>query len=131
MSPGPTPSERLFRGTGEAYEDEVPLPEPPPWRRPPAGTGARPRRPYLIGDDQVDVVNAALRLRRPLLVTGNPGTGKSSLAYAIADELGLQATHIGRTLRNIPPAAVYRIARRPVPLQANPVPAITMIRERV
>lgn len=34
-------------------------------------------------------VNAALYLRRPLLVTGGPGTGKSSLAYSVAAELGL------------------------------------------
>jgi MoxR-like ATPase len=35
------------------------------------------------------MVNAAIYLRRPLLVTGRPGTGKSSLAYLIARELGL------------------------------------------
>src|ERR1700745_1642060 len=29
-------------------------------------------------------VNAALRLRRPILVTGAPGTGKTSLAYSVA-----------------------------------------------
>lgn len=34
------------------------------------------------------MVNAALYLRRPLLITGRPGTGKSSLAYAVARELG-------------------------------------------
>lgn len=34
-------------------------------------------------------VNAAIRLRRPLLVTGLPGSGKTSLAHAIAAELGL------------------------------------------
>jgi MoxR-like ATPase len=34
-------------------------------------------------------VNAAIKLRRPLLVTGTPGTGKTSLAYAIAHELQL------------------------------------------
>ncbi|MFN7677326.1 MAG: AAA family ATPase, partial [Cyanobacteriota bacterium] len=34
-------------------------------------------------------VNAAIHLRRPLLVTGTPGTGKTSLAYAIAHELRL------------------------------------------
>ncbi|MDX3228948.1 MoxR family ATPase [Streptomyces sp. ME19-01-6] len=44
--------------------------------------------------EEADVVNAALILRRPLLVTGRPGTGKSTLAYRIARELGL-----GRVLR--------------------------------
>jgi MoxR-like ATPase len=37
----------------------------------------------------VDAVNAALYLRRPLLVTGKPGAGKTSLAYAVAWELKL------------------------------------------
>lgn len=34
-------------------------------------------------------VNAAIFLRRPLLVTGRPGSGKTTLAYAIAYELKL------------------------------------------
>ncbi|MEB3316858.1 MAG: MoxR family ATPase [Cyanobacteriota bacterium] len=37
----------------------------------------------------VDAVNAALVLRRPLLLTGKPGSGKTSLAYAVAERLGL------------------------------------------
>lgn len=37
----------------------------------------------------VQAVNAALALRRPLLITGRPGSGKTSLAYAIAYELKL------------------------------------------
>ena len=37
----------------------------------------------------VDAVNAAIHLRRPLLITGSPGAGKTSLAYAIAHELQL------------------------------------------
>jgi len=40
-------------------------------------------------DDEILTVNAALYLRRPLLITGTPGVGKSSLAYKIARELAL------------------------------------------
>lgn len=41
------------------------------------------------GKAVIDAVNAAIHLRRPLLVTGAPGSGKTSLAYAIAYELQL------------------------------------------
>src|SRR5215472_18697754 len=44
---------------------------------------------YLASDKVIDTVNAALRLQRPILVTGAPGTGKTSLADSIARELGL------------------------------------------
>lgn len=37
----------------------------------------------------IEIVNAALYLRRPLLVTGRPGSGKSSLVDAVAHELCL------------------------------------------
>ncbi|NKE62151.1 AAA domain-containing protein, partial [Lentzea sp. PSKA42] len=43
---------------------------------------------------ELDMVNASLYLRRPLLLTGKPGVGKSALAYRIARELRL-----GRVLR--------------------------------
>lgn len=44
---------------------------------------------FVVDEKAVDLVNAALCLRRPLLIEGNPGSGKTSLAYAVATELGL------------------------------------------
>lgn len=44
---------------------------------------------YKANPDIILIVNAALRLRRPILVTGAPGTGKTTLASSIAYELGL------------------------------------------
>ena len=41
--------------------------------------------------DVLNAVNAALHLRRPLLITGKPGSGKTSLTYAVAHELELGA----------------------------------------
>jgi MoxR-like ATPase len=90
---------QLFRGDGQCRS--VPIPEAPPWRRfastraenaegeTTRGDGTRAGARYVIGRAETDVVNAAIHLRRPLLVTGHPGTGKSSLAAAIAHELDL------------------------------------------
>jgi MoxR-like ATPase len=42
---------------------------------------------YVFHDSRItDAVNVAMAARRPLLVTGNPGSGKSSLARAVALE---------------------------------------------
>ena len=46
----------------------------------------RSLNPY---NEVIEAVNAALYLRRPLMITGRPGSGKTSLAYAIAYELNL------------------------------------------
>ena len=83
-------------------KDQVPhqgiedLPEPPPWRSFSKDTSATREsreeikgKTFRVWDREVELVNAALYLRRPLLVTGRPGTGKSSLAYAIAYQLQL------------------------------------------
>lgn len=96
---------RIYRGTADPHPAELPL--APPWRRfgDPYELGAGPE---LSGADNeseavttfqatvemVDAVNAALILRRPLLLTGRPGSGKSSLIEAVVHELRL-----GRVLR--------------------------------
>jgi MoxR-like ATPase len=89
----------IMRGNGEPHDDWK-LPPPPSWRAfaehetgdgPAAGPSGDPGRgaTFQIEEHEVDLVNTALLLRRPLLVTGPPGTGKSSLAFAIAYELKL------------------------------------------
>jgi MoxR-like ATPase len=45
---------------------------------------------YIATDDLMMAVNAALTLERPLLVKGEPGTGKTMLAIEIAQALGRQ-----------------------------------------
>ncbi|MEU8080306.1 MoxR family ATPase [Catellatospora citrea] len=97
---------RIYRGTGEAHDGIDRLPPPPRWRAfdglpvvklrlgydnaggrrlAPADRG----RSYQVDEETIDHVNSAMYLRRPLLVTGRPGTGKSTLAYSIAYELKL------------------------------------------
>jgi MoxR-like ATPase len=44
---------------------------------------------YVATDDLMVAVNAAIALERPLLVKGEPGTGKTELARQVADGLGL------------------------------------------
>lgn len=81
------------------------MPPAPPWRQPRAAieeaklfdtarevvSAATEQRgiAYQASPEIVQMVNAALHLRRPLLVTGAPGTGKSSLIDAIAVKLDL------------------------------------------
>ncbi|MET7509144.1 AAA family ATPase [Streptomyces albidoflavus] len=91
----------IYRGAGEPHDGILRLPDPPPWRdfRRREGTGTTETRRLGAYRDQavslrpeaeeLEVINAALYLRRPLLVTGGPGVGKSSLAHSVADELGL------------------------------------------
>src|SRR5688572_13136967 len=58
---------------------------------------------YVATDDLKVAVNAAVQLRRPLLVKGEPGTGKTVLAHEIATALGapLIEWHIKSTTRAV------------------------------
>ncbi|MFD7261200.1 AAA family ATPase [Streptomyces sp. NPDC059874] len=108
----------IYRGVGEPHDGIDALPDPPPWRDfdgapveepdgPAAGSGAadgaiarrlgahrQAAELHRPEPEELEAINAALYLRRPLLVTGFPGTGKSTLAHAVAHELKL-----GRVLR--------------------------------
>jgi MoxR-like ATPase len=73
-----------YRGDGSVHAE--PFGPPPPWRefpRRPLGLKFQPPRGLT------DAVNAALSLRRPLLVTGMPGSGKSTIIESVAEELTL------------------------------------------
>src|SRR4029079_11766811 len=48
---------------------------------------------YLTNEALEAAVHCALALERPLLVKGEPGTGKTLLAQAIAEALGLSLIH--------------------------------------
>jgi MoxR-like ATPase len=96
----------IYRGTGDPHDGIERLPPPPQWRAFEGRPVVKPRlgydtastrrlggvdrgQTYRVDDEIVELVNTAMYLRRPLLVTGKPGTGKSTLAYSIAFELRL------------------------------------------
>ena len=58
---------------------------------------------YVAADDLTVAVNAAIALERPLLVKGEPGTGKTELARQVAGALGLRLLewHVKSTTKAI------------------------------
>jgi MoxR-like ATPase len=97
---------KVYTGKGVSPEQPHTLPEPPPWRlyggmvpdpeadrqiqRDAEPNGAK----FKARTDVIEAVNAAVHLRRPLMLTGRPGSGKSMLIESVANELSL-----GRVLR--------------------------------
>ena len=69
---------------------------------------------YITSADLRHAVNVAAALGRPLLVKGEPGTGKTLLAHAIAEDLGLSLLtwHVKSTSKAVDGLYVYDTVKR-------------------
>jgi len=60
-----------------------------------------------LSEELLDAVNASIHLRRPLLVTGDPGVGKSSLAKSIANKMNTEFLHWQISSKSVLKDALY------------------------
>jgi MoxR-like ATPase len=69
---------------------------------------------YIASDELRQAVNVALALERPLLVRGEPGTGKTLLAENLAESLGLELIrwHVKSTSKAMDGLYVYDTVAR-------------------
>ncbi len=69
---------------------------------------------YIVSRPLVEAVNCAIALERPLLVKGEPGTGKTLLALHVAEGLGLpmESWHIKSTSKAMEGLYVYDTLQR-------------------
>jgi MoxR-like ATPase len=69
---------------------------------------------YITSPELRHAVNVAVALGRPLLVKGEPGTGKTLLAHAVAEDLGLPlvAWNVKSTSKAVDGLYVYDTVRR-------------------
>lgn len=109
----------IYQGDGSQHPVTPTLPPPPKWRRFKGGPlvdrvlttdpDDERGRKYQASDEERELINAAIFLRRPLLLTGKPGTGKSTVAYSIAYELNLGSVlHWPITTRSTLQDGLYR-----------------------
>jgi len=69
---------------------------------------------YIASGPLVDAVNCAIALERPLLIKGEPGTGKTMLARHVAEGLGMPLLqwHIKSTSKAVDGLYVYDTVQR-------------------
>jgi MoxR-like ATPase len=79
-----------------------------------AGTRWTGTGDYIAGDDLKRIVNVAVALGRPLLIKGEPGTGKTLLAGSVAEGLGmpLLTWHVKSTTKARDGLNVYDTVQR-------------------
>ena len=70
---------------------------------------------YIATEDLMVAVNAALALERPLLVKGEPGTGKTVLAHEVATRARQAAHPVAHQVHDQGPAGALRVRRRRAP----------------
>ena len=75
----------FYSGDGNRQQSELPITLPVSPR-----SGLLQPDNYIADPGLKDACNVALLLGQPLLLTGEPGTGKTQLAYSLAWELGLE-----------------------------------------
>ena len=67
---------------------------------------------YVATDDLRMAVNAAVALERPLLIKGEPGTGKTMLAEEVAQGLGMPPHSMAYQVNHQGTARPVRVRRR-------------------
>ncbi len=69
---------------------------------------------YIVSQPLIDAVNCAIALERPLLIKGEPGTGKTLLAHHVAEGLGMEmeSWHIKSTSKSSEGLYVYDTVQR-------------------
>ncbi len=103
---------RLGAGMVGFYTPSGGIQTPPPRRSPvmPASFHLFHGTPsYIASPALCDAVNVAVALGRPLLIKGEPGTGKTLLAHAVAEGLGMPLIrwHVKSTTKAVDGLYVY------------------------